>query len=126
MSALPTPETESVPESTNPLQPTSTNTVPADAYALTQKLSRVPTARQFDDEKGAVAAGPPTTERQLHGLPWVLVCVSLYLSAFIYGLDTTIAADVQASVVQTFGQVEQLTWMGVGFGLGSVATILPL
>ena len=62
--------------------------------------------------------------RTIHGFKWVLVCLSLYISALLYGLDTTIAADVQASVIDTFGSVEQLTWLGSGFPLGSVAVIL--
>ena len=52
--------------------------------------------------------------------------LSLDLSAFLYGLDTTIAADIQAAVVTTFGNVEQLSWIGTGFALGSVATVLPI
>ncbi len=48
----------------------------------------------------------------------------LYISIFIYGLDTTIAADVQGAVVENFGHVEQLAWIGAGFPLGSVSVIL--
>jgi MFS family permease len=44
----------------------------------------------------------------------------------MYGLDTTIAADVQGAVVERFGDVQKIAWMGVGFPLGSVATILPI
>lgn len=40
-------------------------------------------------------------------------------------MDTTIAADIQAAVAQTFGAVDQLAWLGVGFSLGSAASILP-
>ncbi|KJR84058.1 MFS transporter [Sporothrix schenckii 1099-18] len=56
---------------------------------------------------------------------WVLVCIALYLSTFMYGLDTTIAADVQSAVVETFGAVEKLAWLGAGFPLGSIAVGLP-
>ncbi|ERT02413.1 uncharacterized protein SPSK_05160 [Sporothrix schenckii 1099-18] len=61
----------------------------------------------------------------IQGVRWILVCLALYLSVFMYGLDTTIAADVQSAVVETFGSVPQLTWLGAGFPLGSVAVILP-
>lgn len=40
------------------------------------------------------------------------------------GLDTTIAADVQASVLASLGEIEKLAWVGIGFPMGSVATIL--
>lgn len=63
--------------------------------------------------------------QDIQGVRWVLVCLALYLSVFMYGLDTTIAADVQGAVVETFGSIDQLTWLGAGFPLGSVAVILP-
>ncbi|KAL7941053.1 major facilitator superfamily domain-containing protein [Trichoderma barbatum] len=68
---------------------------------------------------------PPAEEgRQVRGFRWLLVCLALYIAIFIYGLDTTIAADVQGSVVEAFGHVEQLAWIGAGFPLGSVSVIL--
>ena len=103
---------------------------PLDTAALDRQLSKVPEKNDpaSDPEKAKVTAPAQTPEqsRPIHGFKWFLVCVSLYLSAFMYGLDTTIAADVQAGVVSTFGNVEQLTWMGTGFPLGSVATVLLL
>jgi MFS family permease len=41
-------------------------------------------------------------------------------------LDTTIAADVQASVYQRLGDIEHLPWVGLGFPMASVAVILLL
>ncbi|MCJ1419595.1 hypothetical protein MMC32_005950 [Xylographa parallela] len=108
----------------------SLNETPLDTAALDRELSKVPekSTSALDLEKAGVTTPPQTPEesRPIHGFKWFLVCVSLYLSAFMYGLDTTIAADVQAGVVSTFGNVEQLTWMGTGFPLGSVATVLLL
>lgn len=63
--------------------------------------------------------------RMVTGLRWVIVCFSLYLGALIYGLDTTIAADIQAAVIDQFGAVEKLTWIGTAFPLGSVCAVLP-
>ncbi|RDW78579.1 uncharacterized protein DSM5745_05431 [Aspergillus mulundensis] len=63
--------------------------------------------------------------RKVTGFRWFLVCAALYLSALMYGLDTTIAADVQGAATETFGEVSQLAWIGAGFPLGSVAVILP-
>ncbi|OIW23747.1 MFS general substrate transporter [Coniochaeta ligniaria NRRL 30616] len=78
-----------------------------------------------DSEKDDVEpVAPPPTGRTVTGIRWLLVCISLYISIFIYGLDTTIAADVQGSVVDAFGHVEQLAWIGAGFSMGSVAVIL--
>jgi MFS family permease len=44
----------------------------------------------------------------------------------LYGLDNTIVADIQAPIIQTFGSVEKLGWLGVGFPLGSIASILGI
>ncbi|GAM33803.1 hypothetical protein TCE0_013f00969 [Talaromyces pinophilus] len=63
-------------------------------------------------------------KRPVGRLVWFQVCVGIILSAMLYGLDTTIAADVQASVIQSLGQIEKISWVGIGFPMGSVATIL--
>jgi hypothetical protein len=43
---------------------------------------------------------------------------------FPKGLDTTVAADVQAKVYEDLGHIENLQWVGVGFPMASAATIL--
>lgn len=65
-------------------------------------------------------------QRQVTGFRWFLVCVAIFSANVLYGLDTTIAADIQASVSETFHNVTQLGWLGVGFTLGSTVAILPL
>ena len=88
----------------------------------------------IDEEQRPSSASSSTNEkaqdeesaRSVHGFKWVLVCISLYLSAFLYGLDTTIAADIQGAVVETFGGVGELTWIGTGFPLGSVSATLAV
>ena len=65
-------------------------------------------------------------QRQVTGFRWLLVCLAIFSGNVLYGLDTTIAADIQASVSETFNNVTQLGWLGVGFTLGSTVTILPL
>lgn len=64
--------------------------------------------------------------RTVRGFPWFIVCIALYMTCFLYGLDTTIAADVQGPVAAAFGHVQQLSWVGAGFPLGSVCVILLL
>ncbi|RFU26287.1 hypothetical protein B7463_g10061, partial [Scytalidium lignicola] len=55
---------------------------------------------------------------------WILICVALYLGALLYGLDTTVAADVQAQVYEDLGHIENLQWVGLGFPMASAAMIL--
>ncbi|KAK8115729.1 hypothetical protein PG984_012231 [Apiospora sp. TS-2023a] len=91
-----------------------------------------------DDSRSRLACADPVTDLsnfaaqdvddrtpRPSGAAWVMVCFSLYVSAIMYGLDTTIAADIQGAVTDTFGEVSQLAWVGAGFPLGSVAVILP-
>ena len=63
--------------------------------------------------------------RTIRGCKWLLACVALFSANLLYGLDTTIAADIQAAVAQTFDEISKLGWLGIGFTLGSVALILP-
>jgi hypothetical protein len=68
----------------------------------------------------------PDTVRRQTGFKWILVCVAIYSSAFLYGLDNTIVADIQSAAIEQFGEVEKLGWLGIGFPLGSIATILSI
>jgi MFS family permease len=67
----------------------------------------------------------PTPDRP-KGIYWVLTLIVMYSAALMYGIDTTIVADIQVPIIQALGHVDQLTWIGTGFPLGSVAVILPL
>jgi hypothetical protein len=94
-------------------------------------LARVPShSADVSGEKQEALPNPPNPppefERKIHGFRWILVCTGFYLSAFLYGLDNTIAADIQSAVLDTYGEIEKLTWLGTGFPLGSIATILTL
>lgn len=44
---------------------------------------------------------------------------------FLYALDNTVVANVQAKVVQTYHRVDLVPWLGVSFALASAATTLP-
>lgn len=65
-------------------------------------------------------------QRDIRGLRWFLVCLAIFSANLLYGLDTTIVADIQDAILETFDDVTKLTWLGIGFGLGSVAVILPM
>lgn len=65
-------------------------------------------------------------ERSIRGVRWFLVCVAIFSANILYGLDTAIVADIQGAISETFDNVSQLGWLGVGFTLGSTVMILPL
>lgn len=105
------------------------NTIAEDK--LTGNSTPVPPADVSQDEEKnlsteAEAAPTPEFSRSVNGWKWVLVCGSIYVTGFLYGLDNTIAADIQGAVVERFHEVSQLSWLGTGFPLGSIATILTL
>lgn len=54
---------------------------------------------------------------------WVLIIITILSSTFLFSLDNTIVADIQPAVVQTLGEVDKLSWLGVAFVLASSATI---
>ncbi|KAK3317296.1 major facilitator superfamily domain-containing protein [Cercophora scortea] len=129
-STTPTPEAPAL-EAPYYITGMSTTTTPA--------MSAAPTFEKSGDDSdlektgqqtpasilsSSASTSTPTGTRTIRGLSWILVCISLYISAFLYGLDTTIAADVQGPVVEQFGHADQLSWIGSGFPLGSVAVIL--
>ncbi|QKX61999.1 uncharacterized protein TRUGW13939_09155 [Talaromyces rugulosus] len=59
---------------------------------------------------------------QISNPRWLSVCIGLYLTSFLYGLDSTITADVQGPILASLGDLPLLPWVGTGFLLGSVAT----
>jgi MFS family permease len=67
-----------------------------------------------------------STGRSIQGTRWFLVCLAIFSCNLLYGLDNTIVADIQAAVIDTFGDVPKLGWLGFGFPLGSIAVILPM
>ncbi|KAI1121202.1 major facilitator superfamily domain-containing protein [Nemania abortiva] len=64
--------------------------------------------------------------RTIRGPRWLIICIAIYITCTLYGLDTTIAADIQGPIVSALGHVGLLAWVGAGFPLGSVSVILLL
>lgn len=82
-----------------------------------------------EEDAQVTASSAAVTDEDPHpvkGIKWWLLLVAIYSTTFLYGLDNTIVADVQGSILDRFGQIEKLSWIGTGFPLGSVAVILPL
>ncbi|KAL4942105.1 hypothetical protein BDV06DRAFT_170266 [Aspergillus oleicola] len=96
---------------------------------ITEKRNRLFNDESEQEAQRAIQQGSmekTDDTRKITGVRWFLICAALYLSSLMYGLDTTIAADIQGAVMETFpSEVSQLAWIGAGFPLGSVAVILP-
>jgi len=55
---------------------------------------------------------------------WVLIVATIISSTFLFSLDNTIIADVQPKIVEAFGEVGELSWLGVAFVLASSSTLI--
>ena len=75
-------------------------------------------------EKGLKATELPASPRPVKGLLWALVVVAILSSTFLFSLDNTVVADVQPTIVRQFGSVNKLSWLSVGYLLGSTTTNL--
>lgn len=100
-----------------------------------EKVSEKPSLSSNDPENPPLILDTPSAPDAVinndnpdrpQGIRWVLSVAALYSVGLLYGIDTTIVADVQVPIIRAFGHVDQLTWIGAGFPLGSVAVILPL
>ncbi|KAK4861978.1 hypothetical protein LT330_003116 [Penicillium expansum] len=65
-----------------------------------------------------------TSPRPIHGWKWAIAYASMISTTFLFALDNTIVADIQPVVLDLFGEVSLLPWIGVGFALGTMC-VLP-
>lgn len=111
--------------------PDSTAVIPAAPEARHTPMpppyqDKGPTAEDPSSGSSTQDLPPKDHERTVTGLRWFLICAAVYSANMLYGLDTTIVADIQGAISGTFDNVAQLGWLGVGFTLGSTVLILPL
>ncbi|KAH0606582.1 uncharacterized protein H6S33_003416 [Morchella sextelata] len=66
----------------------------------------------------------PAPVRTVTGAKWFLLVLSVLSSTFLFALDNTVVADIQASVIARFGEIEKLSWLGIAFILAGCSTIL--
>ncbi|KAF1952689.1 putative major facilitator superfamily transporter [Byssothecium circinans] len=87
----------------------------------TPALSQKHSSNDIEVNNDATSPPPP---RDIHGIKWSLVVVSLISVTFLWGLDGTIVADIQATFVREFQSIEKLAYNSVAFFLGAAATVL--
>lgn len=84
------------------------------------------TTDMSDTEKGNPIE-PPIREnpvRNIHGVKWVVVVVSILSSTFLFALDNTVVADVQPQIVLQFDAIDQIAWLSVAFIMGALSFTL--
>ncbi|RYP57059.1 hypothetical protein DL770_010764 [Monosporascus sp. CRB-9-2] len=78
-----------------------------------------------EQEGDAASTGGDASPRKIHGFIWFIAVIAILSSVFLYSLDNTIVADITPTVVNTFGNVDNLPWLSVGFLLGGESAVLP-
>lgn len=75
-------------------------------------------------EKAVEPVGEQKPPRDVHGIAWVLVVISILSSTFLFALDNTIVADVQPAIVERFDSITKLPWLSVAFLVAAAGTNL--
>ncbi|KAL9008344.1 MAG: hypothetical protein Q9173_006520 [Seirophora scorigena] len=73
------------------------------------------------------AAEPPQEQkppRDVHGVAWILVVLSVLSSTFLFALDNTIVADIQPAIVERFDSIDKLPWLSIAFLVAAASTNL--
>ncbi|EQL30191.1 hypothetical protein BDFG_07285 [Blastomyces dermatitidis ATCC 26199] len=65
-----------------------------------------------------------TPPRNIDGWKWYLTFISILASTFLYALDVTVVADLQAVIVEELGGIQNLAWLSVAFLLCATAVNL--
>ncbi|KAK8066021.1 hypothetical protein PG997_012768 [Apiospora hydei] len=60
------------------------------------------------------------SSRTIHGWRWAAAAASLYVGALIYGLDGTIAADIQTAIIEQFNDIDWAAFVG---GTGAMVSL---
>ncbi|KAA8652894.1 hypothetical protein EYZ11_011210 [Aspergillus tanneri] len=106
----------------------TTTVITAPAVEL-QPGSETPPTDASEKEHGSSEAthqyeSPQGPLRDVHGVAWVLVVMSIFSCVFLFALDNTIVADVQPAIINEFHNLEMLPWLSVAFMLGAASTLL--
>jgi fermentation-respiration switch protein FrsA (DUF1100 family) len=62
--------------------------------------------------------------RDITGWKWAVASTAMLSSIFLYSLDGTIVAVIQATIINEFDALNDLSWNNVGFLMGATATVL--
>ncbi|GKT41336.1 efflux pump DEP3 [Colletotrichum spaethianum] len=65
-----------------------------------------------------------TSPRNIHGWKWAIAYAAMLSTTLLFALDNTIVANIQPAIVNDFGHLELLSWIGTGFALGTMFILL--
>ncbi|KAI1869441.1 hypothetical protein JX265_006531 [Neoarthrinium moseri] len=64
-----------------------------------------------DANSAKEAEAPEASPRDVHGWKLAISYMALLSSILLYAFDCTVAADVQTSIINDFGAIDQLSWL---------------
>nr|ART34992.1 putative Major Facilitator Superfamily transporter [Fusarium babinda] len=65
-----------------------------------------------------------TSQRSIRGWKWAVAYAAMLSTTFLFALDNTIVANIQPSIINDFGHLELISWIGTGFALGTMFILL--
>lgn len=91
--------------------------------------SSTPTPPDGSKLSGTEKQEPPKADgdppRDITGWRWAVASSAMLFSIFLYALDGTIVAVIQATIASEFDALGDLAWNNVGFLMGATATVMP-
>lgn len=76
------------------------------------------------DVEARAATNQVPLPREITGIRWFLVIITILSSVFLFALDNTVAANVQPAIVERFNAVSRLPWISVAYLLGAASVNL--
>lgn len=71
-----------------------------------------------------VSDSDPPKKASLSRIWWSILCFSMLVAEMQASLETTMTADLQATVIHTFGEVSKFPWINVTYSLALGASCL--
>ncbi|KAF5585836.1 ABC transporter [Fusarium pseudoanthophilum] len=65
-----------------------------------------------------------TGQRSIQGWRWAVAYAAMLSTTLLFAIDNTIVANIQPSIINEFGHLELMTWIGTGFALGTMFILL--
>ncbi|KAI9903464.1 hypothetical protein N3K66_002816 [Trichothecium roseum] len=94
----------------------------ADESSESTKLDSPTPPDLSNTEKAAEQLQPDAPPRDITGWKWAVATAAILSSIFLYALDGTVVAVIQATIIHDFDALDDLSWNVVGFLMGATAT----
>lgn len=91
-----------------------------DSHASREKGISLPAQDAKNDEDGGGNVSDQRSSKSVSLTPlcWVVLCSSMLLAELQAALDSTITADLQPTIIDTFGEISKFPWINVTYSLG--------